>query len=141
LSAISHSNPSIIPEYLKSILFAIPFGWFIFKYRSEYSPQAFLWFTMLTAAIFHIWSKGWSPQWAMLVIPLLLLSFPDRRGFSLILLLMGFTFIEWPIGDILNNHFITATVILCRTIIFIIAAYLTSIQLLNISPPPQQILS
>jgi len=141
LSAIPHSNPSIIPEYLKSILFAIPFGWFILKYRSEYSPKAFLWFTTLTAAFFHIWSKGWSPQWAMLVIPLLLLSFPDRRGISLILLLMGFTFIEWPIGDVLNNHFITATVILCRTAIFIIAAYLTSIQLLNKSPLPQNILS
>jgi len=125
LSAIPHSNPTIIPEYLKSILFAIPFGWF----------------TMLTAAIFHIWSKGWSPQWAMLVIPLLLLSFPDRRGLSLILLLMGFTFIEWPIGDILNNHIITATVILCRTAIFIIAAYFTSIQLLKISPLPQHTLS
>lgn len=129
LSTVPQSNPATIPEFLKIILFALPFGWFIFKYRVQYSPKTFLWFTTLTAAIFHLWSKGWSPQWAMLVIPLLLVSFPDRRGLSLIFSLMGLTFLELTIGNIYNNHFFIASIILCRTALFMIVVYFTSVQL------------
>lgn len=141
LSTVPQSNPAVVPELIKAAFFAIPFGWFIFKYRSHYSPKTFLWFTTLTAAIFHLWSKGWSPQWAMLIIPLLLISFPDRRGLGLVLFLMGFTFLEWPIGDVVNNHLFTASVILCRTAIFLIVVYLTSVQLKERFPEQRYILS
>jgi hypothetical protein len=50
-----------------------------------------------TWAIFVLWSKGWSPQWQQMLVPLILLVYPDARGVLLALLLGGVSFVEWPV--------------------------------------------
>ena len=51
----------------------------------------------LTFAIFLLWSKGWSPQWQHWLVPLILLTRPDREGLLLALTLAAVSFLEWPV--------------------------------------------
>jgi len=50
-----------------------------------------------TWAIFVLWSKGWSPQWQQMLVPLILLVQPNRQGLLLALVLAAVSFLEWPI--------------------------------------------
>lgn len=52
---------------------------------------------LLTFALFLVWSKGWSPQWQMMLIPLVLLTFPGQNGALFCVLLGLVCFLEWPI--------------------------------------------
>jgi hypothetical protein len=79
-------------------------------------------FTTLTFIIFLLWSPGWSPQWQTFLIPLLLLTLPDRRAVLYIIVLGFVNFLEWPV--ILSrglNQFISITVI-ARTLILALIA-------------------
>lgn len=54
-------------------------------------------FITLTWALFLLWSKGWSPQWQMMLFPLVLLAFPGRNGVLFCVLFGMLNFLEWPI--------------------------------------------
>jgi hypothetical protein len=54
-------------------------------------------FTSLTFVIFFLWSQGWSPQWQMFLLPLLLLALPRRRALLFIISLGFVNFLEWPV--------------------------------------------
>ena len=144
-AAVIHGNPPAISPILIAVLFAIVYG--LIFHRAICTPSArsgasieprgaqqFIWFSTFTAMVFHLWSKGWSPQWATLLIPLLLLSFPDRRGLWLALLLTGVVFLEWPVADALHSQLLLAIAILGRTAIFIGVAVMTIGPLLG-QPP------
>lgn len=78
---------------------------------------------------FHLWSKGWSPSWATLLIPLLLISFPDWRGLSFVLLLTVFVFFEFPIADALQSHFLHGIAIIGRTLLLIVVGFMSAKEL------------
>ncbi len=138
-ATILHGNPPVIPAVISFLAAGIIYG-LIFR-RSlrtkppsgaridQYDAKSFIWFTTLTAMIFHLWSKGWSPQWSMLIIPLILLAFPDRRGLQLTLGLTLIVFIEWPLADAFQSHLLLATAIMARTALFIIIAVLSAREL------------
>jgi hypothetical protein len=51
----------------------------------------------MTLCLFFLWSKGWSPQWQVMLIPLILLVFPNGHG-ALYCVVLGFVnFLEWPV--------------------------------------------
>ncbi|NPV67892.1 MAG: hypothetical protein HPY64_12155 [Anaerolineae bacterium] len=50
-----------------------------------------------TLLIFFLWAQGWSAQWLVLLIPLVLLCFPTRLGVLLLLLLSFIVFTEYPL--------------------------------------------
>ncbi len=54
-------------------------------------------FAAFTVVIFFLWSKGWSPQWQVYLIPLLLLSLPVGKALLYIINLSLVNFLEWPI--------------------------------------------
>jgi hypothetical protein len=128
-AAVVQGNPPVIPSIVILIAFAIIYLWFFFRPIVQHGPRQFIWFTTLTAMIFHLWSKGWSPQWSTLIIPLILLSFPDRRGLQLTLGLTLIIFIEWPLADAFQSHLLLATAIMARTALFIIIAILSAREL------------
>lgn len=78
-----------------------------------------VWLSLFTWVLFHLWSKGWSPQWGMTLIPLMLLSFPNRRGLFLVLALSGLVFLEWPVAFALSCKGLYACVVIMRTLVFI----------------------
>jgi hypothetical protein len=123
MAALPNVQPSVFPEWLKLVLFGALYAWIFLRPLKKNGARGFLWFSTLTILIFHLWSKGWSPQWAATLIPFLLLSFPSRKGLVLVLLLTGFTFLEWPIASVFNFHPLAALAILGRTGLLALAAF------------------
>lgn len=115
-----YGNPPVIPAVLVIIVFGLIFLWLFRHPIDQHSPQHFIWFTTLMLLLFHLWSKGWSPQWAMLIIPFILLSFPNQRGLGLVLIFTLLLFIEWPLSDVFKWPPLAATAILGRTALFIV---------------------
>jgi len=119
-----YGNPTVIPAVLGIIVFGLIFLWLFRRPIDQRNPQHFIWFTTLTLLLFHLWSKGWSPQWAMLIIPFILLSFPNQRGLGLVLIFTLLLFIEWPLADVMKWPPIIATAIIGRTALFIVIGVL-----------------
>ncbi len=131
LDAINHlpGNPPVIPPAFSLLVFGAVYLWLFTRPIDARSPRHFLWFTLLTALLFVLWSKGWSPQWATLIIPLILLSFPGQRGLWLVLALTGIVFVEWPVSDALHSQLLLASAVLARTALLIASAWLLARQL------------
>ncbi|PWH14187.1 MAG: hypothetical protein DDG58_12890 [Ardenticatenia bacterium] len=51
----------------------------------------------LLLVLFFLWSKGWSPQWQLVAIPLLLLALPWERAVLFIIVLGLINALEWPV--------------------------------------------
>ncbi len=115
-----YGNPPVIPSIITVVVFGLIFLWLFRRPIDQQNPQHFIWFSTLLLLLFHLWSKGWSPQWAMLVIPFILLSFPNQRGLTFVLIFTLLLFIEWPLADVLRWKPIIATAILGRTALFIV---------------------
>jgi hypothetical protein len=128
-ASLTHSNPSVLPGALIIIIFALLYSLLFFRPVDRQDARHFIWFTTLTMIIFHVWLKGWSPQWALMFIPLFLLSFPNQRGLQLTLVLTGLTFIEWPIVTAFNSKVLLALLIILRTSFYAMICFLLAQQL------------
>jgi hypothetical protein len=115
-----YGNPPAIPGIVSIIIFGLIFLGLFRRPIDQRNPRHFIWFATLTLLLFHLWSKGWSPQWAMLIIPFILLSFPNPRGLTLVLIFTLLLFIEWPLADVLRWPPIIAMAILGRTALFVV---------------------
>jgi hypothetical protein len=117
------NNPARIPTWLTLIPFAL-LGLFVLtrpRALADANLDAVI-FTTLTFIIFFLWSQGWSPQWQTFLIPLLLLSFSEKRAVLFIIALGFINFLEWPV--ILSrglNYLIPVTIIL-RTLLLVLLA-------------------
>lgn len=118
-AAITNSNPGILPGWIILLVFALFYGLFFFRPNDVSDPKQFIWFSTLTLIVFFLYIKGWSPQWAVMLVPILLLSFPDHLGLTLNLLLTTFVFLEWPLNAVLGVKSIAIIIIMGRTILFI----------------------
>jgi hypothetical protein len=125
LAGVPLANPSAIPGVLLLLLFAILYALVFLRPLAKGSNEPslaarqFIWFSTLTSMVFHLWSKGWSPQWAVMIVPLLLLSFPDRRGLRWVLLFTGLVVIEWAISAAFNTPAVITFFALLRTSYFV----------------------
>ena len=72
------------------------YAWLFWKADLRDSPRRLIAFVGITFVVFFLWSKGWSPQWQMLLFPLLLLALPLRRSVLFILVLSFVNLAEWP---------------------------------------------
>lgn len=118
-AATIYGNPPVIPGILILIAFGALYLWLFRRPIDPHSPRHFLWFCTLMLMLFFLWSKGWSPQWATLAIPFMLLAFPDRRGLWLVLTLTALVCLEWPLADALRSPALLLIAITGRTILFI----------------------
>ena len=139
LAIQTYGNPPTIPSILVLIAFGALYLWLFLRPIDPLGPKQFIWFTTLTAMLFLLWSKGWSPHWVTLFIPLILLSFPTSRGLNLLLLLTLFVFLEWPLSDSLHLPVLFALAILARTALFIVIAVLTAQQLWSTHKTPEAV--
>ncbi len=88
-------NEAIIPVWLRLIPFAT-FGLWLFMRPMPADESVQFAFLSVTVLLFMLWSQGWSPQWTVILLPLLLLNFPSRLGVLAAVTLMVGTFIEYP---------------------------------------------
>jgi len=90
-------NPSRIPWFITVPLFALIYLYLFSRPVDTEDKKALLSFTGMTLCLFFLWSKGWSPQWQVMLIPLILLVFPDGHGVLYCLVLGFINFLEWPV--------------------------------------------
>jgi hypothetical protein len=106
--------------------FAVGYLWLTRRPIDRSRPAAIIGLAAFTALIFLLWSRGWSPQWATLIIPFILLTWPAERGLRWVLLLTAIVFIEWPLADALKSQALLALAIVARTVMWIVLAKKTS---------------
>ncbi|GAP20935.1 glycosyltransferase 87 family protein [Leptolinea tardivitalis] len=113
-------NPAKIPAIVPfSIAVCIGF-WILLKSVLQSDRQ-------LTALVGVAWSllilvsPGWSPQWILYIIPLILLVLPINIAALYSLLLIGLSLIEWPILFSRSRIDLLWIVVLMRTMLILIA--------------------
>ena len=115
-------NPPRVSPWLTLIPFAL-LGLFIFTRPAPRGKEDGAVFAALTFTLFCLWSKGWSPQWQMFLIPLLFLSLPLRRAAMFVVVLGFVNLLEWPV--ILSRGLAQAlpVTIIARTLLFVLLAW------------------
>jgi hypothetical protein len=111
-------NPATIPVWLTFIFFA-GIGIFLMLKIKQLDVMTLIPFIGITWILFFLWSPGWSPQWILYIIPIILLTFSPNKGFLVILFLALISLLEWPL--LLGRQVYAGLwiLILLRIIIFI----------------------
>jgi len=116
-------SPAVISPWITLIVFGC-IGFLVFL-RAELNDNGkLISFVTFTLILFYLWSPGYSPQWVLTLIPLVLLSFERLRSLLICLLFTVVNLLEWPV--ILSRgwfHLLDEVVIL-RTIIYSLVAVL-----------------
>jgi hypothetical protein len=89
-------NPPKFPAYATLIPFALA-GLFLFLRARPEDPRQATAFLGLACSIFFLWAPGWSPQWVLYLLPLILLALPEREGLLAAAALLLVNLLEWPV--------------------------------------------
>lgn len=89
-------NPAIISTWTSLVFFGLIGLNFLFKFTNK-TPIGFLSMAGITWALFLLWSPGWSPQWTLYLLPIILLTLPPNKGWFISFLFLLLTLIEWPL--------------------------------------------
>lgn len=89
-------NPAVIPWWVRGIVFG-GIGLLMYATTRRLDARGLVAFASVTITVFFLWSQGWSPQWLVILLPLILLNFPNRGGVLVCLLLSIGSFIEYPV--------------------------------------------
>jgi hypothetical protein len=90
------SEPARVPPWLTLML--IGGAGFVWYTRVEpHTPDQLVALAGFTIGMFLLWSPGYSPQWVLYLLPLILIAFPVREGFLLALVLILLNLLEWPV--------------------------------------------
>jgi hypothetical protein len=90
-------NPARVPTWVTLCVFGLIYVVIFCKAHLRESPLRLVSFVCITFVWFFLWSKGWSPQWQVLLFPLLLLVLPLQRSILFILVLSFVNLAEWPV--------------------------------------------
>jgi hypothetical protein len=122
LLSAGQGNPARIPTWLTLFVFGSAGLWGLTQMKKD-TPKARMIALGWAFALLFLWSSGWSPQWLLFLVPLMLLVFPKTMGLigSLVFILVNL--LEWPV--ILSRgwfHYLPVTVLL-RTLILLLIAF------------------
>jgi hypothetical protein len=98
-AALPVGRPSLVPPWASLVVFGA-LGlllWLRSRLRGPWNLRAVLAFVGLTWVIFLLWSPGWSPQWVLYLLPLILLVLPRRLALLLTGALILVNLLEWPL--------------------------------------------
>lgn len=95
-AAVLTGNPAVIPGWLR-LAAAAGIGLLVFIRTRRFDDKGLVAFVGITLLIFFLQAQGWSPQWLVQIIPLVLLAFPTRNGVLSIVMLSLVTFAEYPL--------------------------------------------
>lgn len=135
LASLSRGNQAVIPTWLTFMVFAGLGGWVILGNKSKSAIKAVA-ALLFSFCLLFIWSPGYSPQWVIYLIPLIILVFPTRISFLSILMLLFVHLVEWPWLLSSGLFWGLNITIPLRTGIYLIIAYLSFRELRAGSSPP-----
>lgn len=116
---INYGQPAKIPVWITLTFFAGS-GIFLMSKITQLNETTLISFIGVTWILFFLWSPGWSPQWILYIIPIILLTIPPNKSFMIVFFLALISLLEWPV--LLGRHLyeVLWILILLRTIIFIV---------------------
>ncbi|MCS7259354.1 MAG: glycosyltransferase 87 family protein [Anaerolineae bacterium] len=90
-------HPSRVPAWLTLLPFAAIAVFALTRQPAQCVARDIPTMAALLVMLFFLWSKGWSPQWQLVAIPLLLLALPWERAVLFIVVLGLINALEWPV--------------------------------------------
>jgi hypothetical protein len=113
-------NPAVINPIWSLFVFGGLGLWAFLRQKTQGEPQMIAFLGMAFCLLF-LWLPGWSPQWVLLLLPLLILSLPKKEGLLIAATLILVNLLEWPVllsRGLFNNLWIT---VIMRTLVLILA--------------------
>ena len=113
------THPSSVPWPAVTLVFALILLW-LYTRRLDYGDDlATVALTGLTVSLFTLYSKGYSPQFIMQLIPFAILMLPNLRGVGYIILLDIVNFLEATVYFIMlpQERWLFAAAVLSRTLL------------------------
>ena len=98
---------------------------YVFTRPADYNqPRSMVALSGLTMALFMLYSKGYSPQFLVYLLPFIILLFPNGRGVTYALILTGLNVLEQPIYFVLlpQATWLLIFVVIARFVIFTVLA-------------------
>lgn len=89
-------NQAVIPSYITVLPFLLLGSWIYWRVKLS-TNISIIAFIGITWCLFLLWSPGWSPQWVLYLIPLILLTLPEREALLFSLILVMLNIMEWPL--------------------------------------------
>jgi Glycosyltransferase family 87 len=89
-------NPARIPSWVTLAVFGA-IGLVALIRMPRGGPREQIGMLGVAWILFLLWSPGWSPQWVLYLVPLILLALPFPRNALLALALVVVNVLEWPI--------------------------------------------
>ncbi len=120
LAGVPLHNPSSLPMWGTLIPFAAIFFFILTRRWERANPRHFMIFTGITLMLFHLWSKGWSPQWITLLLPFILLFYPNWRGVLLAIVFSFGALLDWPLAFAMASPPLYILGVFVRTGLFIL---------------------
>ena len=96
-AALPQGNPARVPHWIVTVLFGVLYLWLWRRPPGPHHPQSLLGLASITALVFFLWSRGWSPQWLGMLAPLLLVCLPLERAALYVIVLTFVNVAEWPV--------------------------------------------
>jgi len=122
-ASISTGNPPVVPVWL-SLLILGGIGLWVFWKSTIESAYQIIGMSGFTMIMFFLWSPGYSPQWTLYLLPLVILCFKNNRSLLIALVLTLVNLLEWPILLSRGWFQYLDEIVLTRTAIFILLAFL-----------------
>jgi len=128
------THPTSLPWPLITAAFALLYLALFLRQRNWRAPRTIVSFSGLTVTLFLLYSKGYSPQFLVWLLPFLAVLLPDWRGVGYALLLSSANIVEWVIYFIVfpREHTLFATVVLLRTALIAAVAVEFAVQYLDV---------
>ena len=123
-------NPPRISPFITLIPFLVLGIWLFTRVRIN-SSASFIEFIGLSWCIFVLWMPGWSPQWVLYLIPLILLTLPVKESALMAFSLILINLLEWPVllsRGYQSGLWLTITI---RTLLLILLGYIWYRQLFH----------
>lgn len=122
LASRAIGNPATISPWLTLPFFVLIGLGLLAKFMNERSNPVTA--IGLAGCLFFLWSPGWSVQWVLYLIPLILIGLDWRNARLLTLLLVMINLLEWPV--LLSRGWFTLlpVTIIMRTVLLILAGIL-----------------
>lgn len=120
-ATLTAGNPPRIPPWMTLIFFG-GIGLILLWKAVLDSKLKLTAFIGLTMTLFFIWSPGYSPQWVLYLIPLILLSFERNRSLLIALVVILSNLLEWPLMLSRGLFEYLPGLILLRTVLYLFTA-------------------
>ncbi len=122
-ATILRGNPHRIPVWLTFLFFAGVGLWGLLRSRPQTGRQQ-LALVGFAFSILFLWSPGWSPQWVLYLLPLILLAIEGRIAYLMLGVFLLTNLLEWPVLMMRDGFSALAITVPIRTILLAFMALL-----------------